>query len=206
MFSVTIIFSTLLWLTVSNALPAKHVQDLQVHAQTHWCSLLTQDQTRNYNGTCGNATDAVPFFAVNGGPMQDYLATTRVGDMQIVIPQGFTFLGLTARVFTTQETSTVPMYMVHLVASNGDISDHIYTIDQGEYQALLEIGWIDQGIQAYVYPTQICGSVPWYAVYNAASTEHFLTTDVATRDSFLAQAGWTDQGIVAYVLPPNCAE
>ncbi|KAJ7629121.1 hypothetical protein FB45DRAFT_920020 [Roridomyces roridus] len=187
MFSLTLVLSALLCLTVSNALPANNVQHLQAR-------------------TCGNPGDAVPFFAANGGPIQDYVASTAVAAMQSLVgAQGFTFLGVTARVFTTQETSTVPLYMVYLV-TNGAVSDHIYTIDQGEYQALLEIGYRDEGIQAYVYPTQICGSVPWYAVYNAAATEHFFTTDEATRASFLATAGWSDQGIVAYVLPTNCTD
>ncbi|KAJ7626839.1 hypothetical protein FB45DRAFT_55530 [Roridomyces roridus] len=157
--------------------------------------------------TCGNANDSVPLFATNGGPLQDFFASTStVAIASVIEHQGFTFLGVSARVFTTQEPSTTPLYLVYSVISNGDATDHFYTTSASDRALLIESGWIDAGVQAYIYPTQICGSVPYYVVYNSAQTEHFYTANQTQYQNFLATAGWADQGIVGYVLPdpPNC--
>ncbi|KAJ7890077.1 hypothetical protein B0H14DRAFT_2497364 [Mycena olivaceomarginata] len=50
------------------------------------------------------------------------------------------------------------------------------------------------GTAAFVYTTQICGSVPLFRLYNVAGTDHFYTK----RAAFLA-SGLIDQGIAAYV-------
>lgn len=56
------------------------------------------------------------------------------------------------------------------------------------------------GVVAYVYPTQVCGSVPLYQLGFSAKTDHWYTTDASERDA-LVGFGWTNQGVIAYVLP-----
>ncbi|KAJ6454864.1 hypothetical protein C8R45DRAFT_1037388 [Mycena sanguinolenta] len=156
--------------------------------------------------TCGNSSDTVPLFATVGGIVQDFVLTTSITDVtSLVGRQSFTFLGVSARVFPTQETSTMPLYLVYLV-QNGDISDHLYTMSETERDLALEIGYRDGGITAYIYPTPICGSIPYYRLYDSAATEHFYTVSEAEQQSHLAAAAWSDEGIVGYVLPPNCTE
>ncbi|KAF5328874.1 hypothetical protein D9619_011455 [Psilocybe cf. subviscida] len=56
-------------------------------------------------------------------------------------------------------------------------------------------------IPAWVYATQVCGSVPLYSVANSGSSDHWYTTSLKEKSSFVA-AGWADEGVVAYVLSP----
>ncbi|KAJ7889497.1 hypothetical protein B0H14DRAFT_2691660 [Mycena olivaceomarginata] len=72
------------------------------------------------------------------------------------------------------------------------------------------------GTTAFVYTTQICGSVPLFRLYNVAGTDHFYTSEdgffffvlpslmlvpqppIQNGPAFLA-SGLIDQGIAAYV-------
>jgi len=55
-------------------------------------------------------------------------------------------------------------------------------------------------IVAYVYPTQVCGSIPLYVVFHDVLGDHWYTTVASERDDFV-ESGWLDSGIAAYVLP-----
>ncbi|KDR66593.1 hypothetical protein GALMADRAFT_1359788, partial [Galerina marginata CBS 339.88] len=63
------------------------------------------------------------------------------------------------------------------------------------------IGFTAGAIIAYAYSTQICGSVPLFAVAKSPTGDHWWTTDTTERDEFINLNGWIDQGVVAYVLP-----
>ncbi|KAF7324395.1 hypothetical protein MVEN_02645500 [Mycena venus] len=192
--SFLFILSALFWFTASNALPSGVFQDMKART-----IVPVPD-------TCGNSSDAVPLFAISGGPVHDFVLDTSTVAIDILIPQGFTFAGVSARVFTTQETSTMPLYQVYLVDGTGDVTDHIYTMSETERDIELEVGYRDGGITGYIYPTQICGSIPYYRLDNSGATDHFYTVSEAERESTLAEGGWSDEGIVGYVLPPNCTE
>ncbi|KAJ7199848.1 hypothetical protein GGX14DRAFT_661279, partial [Mycena pura] len=156
--------------------------------------------------TCGNDADAVPLFITTGGPINDCVLTTSNADVtSLVGAQGFTFGGVSARVFPTQELSTMPMFLAYEVDGGGSITDHLYTISVTEFDDAIALGFRDEGIQGYIYPTQICGSVPYYRLYKPALTEHFYTVSETQQQSMVA-AGWTDQGIMGYVLSPNCTD
>ncbi|KIJ56174.1 hypothetical protein M422DRAFT_86625, partial [Sphaerobolus stellatus SS14] len=60
-------------------------------------------------------------------------------------------------------------------------------------------GYNVEEIAAFVYPTQICGAVPYYALFNATIGNHFYTVDANERSELINQGGYQDQGIVAYV-------
>ncbi|PPQ84334.1 hypothetical protein CVT26_011357 [Gymnopilus dilepis] len=53
---------------------------------------------------------------------------------------------------------------------------------------------------AYVYATQVCGSVPLYSVFEAVAVTHWHTTSTVERDELLS-FGWIDASTVAFVLP-----
>ncbi|KDR80121.1 hypothetical protein GALMADRAFT_242364 [Galerina marginata CBS 339.88] len=61
-------------------------------------------------------------------------------------------------------------------------------------------GFTSVGIRAYVYATQICGSVPLYGASLPSATDFWYTTNLNDHNSLL-NLGWTDTGITAYVLP-----
>jgi hypothetical protein len=86
------------------------------------------------------------------------------------------------------------------------VIDSFYTTSATERAQALQNGYIVGGTDAYVYPSQICGSIPFYRLYNSGATEHFMTTSADVRASLLASSAWADQGIVGYVLDANpCA-
>ncbi len=48
---------------------------------------------------------------------------------------------------------------------------------------------------------QICGSIPLYRSYAAASDDHFYTTSLPEHQNAIAMYGYVDQGITGYVWP-----
>ncbi|KAF7345869.1 hypothetical protein MVEN_01608800 [Mycena venus] len=119
--------------------------------------------------------------------------------MTFTVSRGYTFAGVAARVFSTQETSTVPFFRL-LTPPN---RNHFYTISTAERDLFLANGFIDQGISSYIYPSQICGSIPLYQIFQSATTQHFYTISSTERDTMLASGGWTDEGVAGYVLDLN---
>ncbi|PPQ72094.1 hypothetical protein CVT26_006872 [Gymnopilus dilepis] len=95
----------------------------------------------------------------------------------------------------TPQEFTVPLY----VLNNPTTQDFIYIMstDGTVPQAS---GFNTQGIVGYVYPTQTCGSVPLFALFQDTFGDHWHTTSVPERESFI-RTGWIDSGTVAFVLP-----
>ncbi|PPQ76491.1 hypothetical protein CVT26_012356 [Gymnopilus dilepis] len=58
------------------------------------------------------------------------------------------------------------------------------------------------GPVAYVYATQVCGSIPLFALAQGTEGDHWYTTVETERDGFVS-LGWVNEGIVAFVLPVN---
>ncbi|KAF7360142.1 hypothetical protein MVEN_00742600 [Mycena venus] len=153
--------------------------------------------------TCGNTSDAVLLYTANSATFLDNFYSTAIDQITAVVgAQGYTFQGAAARVFNTQETSTIPLF--HLFQNV--VIDSFYTTSATERTLALQSGYIVGGTDTFIYPSQICGSIPFYRLYNSGATEHFMTTSDAVRASMLASGAWADQGIVGYVLDANvCA-
>ncbi|KAJ7725560.1 hypothetical protein B0H16DRAFT_1781889 [Mycena metata] len=153
--------------------------------------------------TCGDPSDAVPWYFMEIAGQNIYYSTAITDVTVLVGDLAYTFLGIAARVFTTQELSTVPFF--HL--QNDQTSDNFFTTSTMERELALEDGWGDAGITAYIYTSQICGSVPLYSLFQSIDTIHFYTINATTCDAMLAgTGGWADLGIAGYVLDLNpCA-
>ncbi|KAJ6599807.1 hypothetical protein DFH09DRAFT_970523 [Mycena vulgaris] len=150
--------------------------------------------------TCGNTSDAVPLFTANSAQFSDNFYSTSISQITAVVgAQGYSFQGIAARVFNSQELSTVPLF--HLFQNV--VIDSFYTTSTTERDLALENGYIVGGTDAFIYPSQICASIPFYRLYNSAATEHFYTTDASVRASRLASPAWADEGIAGYVLDAN---
>ncbi|KAJ7702823.1 hypothetical protein B0H17DRAFT_923215, partial [Mycena rosella] len=160
--------------------------------------------------TCGDPSDAVPFYLV-ALPGQAFYYTALASDVNSLInpPFSYSFIGTAARVFTTQELSTVPFFHVRSGSVLGPLhSDNLYTTSTTERDSALVSGYVDTGIAGYIYPSQICGSVPFYRLFTttATVTEHFYTINATYRATLVASGAWTDEGIAGYVLDFNvCA-
>ncbi|KAJ6447672.1 hypothetical protein C8R45DRAFT_1135776 [Mycena sanguinolenta] len=148
--------------------------------------------------TCGDPSDAVPLY-ITDSPGQTFYYTILNTDVDALIgPYGYSFLGIAARVFPTQELSTVPFFHVQ----NDQTVDNFYTTSATARDNALENGYVNSstGIAAYIYTSEICGSVPFYELYSTAATEHFYTINETDYDAKLASGAWTDEGIAGYVL------
>ncbi|KAJ7922445.1 hypothetical protein B0H13DRAFT_2317487 [Mycena leptocephala] len=133
--------------------------------------------------TCGDPSHAVPLYIADS-PGQTVYYTTSTTDMNILVklPYDYNFLGIAAR--------------------NDQTIDNFYTTSATARDLALESGYINasNAIAGYIYPSQICGSVPFYGLYSTAATEHFYTINEPDYNAKLASGAWTDEGIAGYVL------
>ena len=89
---------------------------------------------------------------------------------------------------------------------NNNTGVHVYTIDEIERDAILELpNFTDEGIAYYGYETEQEGTTPLYRFYNPEVDAHFYTPQVAERD-FVSESLTNYQpegenGIAYYVLP-----
>ena len=70
--------------------------------------------------------------------------------------------------------------------------DHYYTRIQSSGS-----GYTDQGIQCYVYPTQVAGTVPLKQYYNSSRRDHFYCTNPSSE----LLSGYNYNGDCCYVYP-----
>ncbi|MEJ7623505.1 MAG: hypothetical protein WKF34_05895 [Pyrinomonadaceae bacterium] len=117
-----------------------------------------------------------------------------------------------------QTVQTVPLYRLRYVeestgSSNGvNQSEHFYTANTAERDSLLKnstrnttsggfsyfIRFRDEGIEGYVSPKQVPGTVPLYRLYKDPM-KHFYTADAAEKDKAISQYGYKFESIVGYV-------
>ncbi|KAK0494573.1 hypothetical protein EDD18DRAFT_1355308 [Armillaria luteobubalina] len=106
---------------------------------------------------------------------------------------------------STQELEEVITQYQHI--SEGDagfpsVTDHFYTIDANERShAIQSLGYVDESITAYIYPSAMSGSVPFYRLYNPTIQDHLYTVDVNERIAAARTGGYVDEGIAGYILP-----
>ncbi|KAJ6586568.1 hypothetical protein B0H10DRAFT_1961770 [Mycena sp. CBHHK59/15] len=110
---------------------------------------------------------------------------------------GYNLEGPAARVFLTQELSTVPLFRMYSAGA----TDHFYTLSAAERDnAAANLGYSSEGTAAFIYPTQVCGSVPLFRLYSSAGTDHFYTTSAAERNNAAQNLGYNYEGVAGFVL------
>ncbi|KAJ7722342.1 hypothetical protein B0H16DRAFT_1699352 [Mycena metata] len=138
--------------------------------------------------TCGDPSDSVPFYVMEL-PNSNFFYSASFNDVTTVI-NGYDYMFEAARVFVTQELSTVPFFRLTANTTERDTvvaaSDYIYI-----------------GVAPYIYPSQICGSLPFYRLLESSVPRRFYTTSLEDRDDRIATGVWSDQGIAGYVLDAN---
>jgi hypothetical protein len=84
---------------------------------------------------------------------------------------------------------------------NGATSDHFFTTDVAEANNAASGGYVKEALAPmFIYPSQLCGSLPLYRSWSASKTDHFYTTSQTERDSL---TGYAFELIAGYVLPLN---
>ncbi|MDO5347328.1 MAG: hypothetical protein Q4F14_02035 [Bacillota bacterium] len=74
---------------------------------------------------------------------------------------------------------------------NPNSGEHFYTADLNEKEALVKLGWSDEGF-GWVAEKEGTGA-PVYRLYNPNAGDHHYTTDVYEKDTLVA-CGWKDEG------------
>lgn len=148
----------------------------------------------------------MPFYRAYDSVTVDHYYTPEVASVNDVVASGgWVLQGIAALVFVTPEESTVPFYRV----ANAAVGDNFYTISTTELDAALQNGYVlnppPPDPVTYIYPTQICGSVPFYRLFSAAGQDNFYTISESERLDFIAN-GYVDVEIAGYVLALEAAQ
>ncbi|KAJ7043766.1 hypothetical protein C8F04DRAFT_1229241 [Mycena alexandri] len=163
----------------------------------------TQAQTRSAQ-TCGDPADAVPFYSLFNSATVDYYYTADAGLVDTVFPapSGYALQGVAGLVFVTQEESTVPFYRLHQLLANS-VNNNFFTTNTTERDLAIQQGFslTPTDPLTFIYPTEICGAVPFYRVFNPGAQANFYTTSESRRLDFIANQGYEDLGIAGYILP-----
>jgi hypothetical protein len=109
---------------------------------------------------------------------------------------GYPLQAVAGLVFVTQQLSVVPFYRL-------EGAHRFYTISTTERDNAIAAGYTLYTAEpvVYIYPTQICGSVPFYRLHNPASQDNFYTISESERLEFITSQGYEDVEIAGYLLP-----
>ncbi|KAJ6450159.1 hypothetical protein C8R45DRAFT_916974 [Mycena sanguinolenta] len=156
--------------------------------------------------TCGDPDDAIPFYRmlVPNPARPEYYYSADITYVNTALHGGWTLQTVAALMFLTQEESTVPFFRLN---SNVVPGEMLFTANTTELVDALQNGYsiaVDDA-ETYVYPTQICGSVPFYHLYNSAKQANFYTVSTSEMQTFIAN-GYSNAGIAGYVLPVGGSE
>ncbi len=95
----------------------------------------------------------------------------------------------------SSDSALVPLYRIY----HASTFNHYYTTSAAERNYNIQNnGWVDQGIQGYVYPSPGPGRSPIYVAYNGAAGTHLFTQDAAEYNAL--SSAWTKSGVAFYVL------
>ncbi|KAJ7175031.1 hypothetical protein C8R43DRAFT_873285, partial [Mycena crocata] len=145
----------------------------------------------------------VPFYRSYNSAQIDHWYTPDVAQINVFDCGGWVLQGVTGLAFVTQAPGTTPFFRVW----NGAVGDNFYTTSTTERDAALRNGYVVDATSVpvtYIYPNQICGSIPLFRLFSSSGQDNFYTTSQAERVDFVANRGYADVSIAGYVLPLGC--
>jgi hypothetical protein len=134
---------------------------------------------------------------------KEHLYTTGVNEYNVLpVCCGWIAEGAIHQVFQDAGSlfgvAAVPYYRLYNQYSH----QHHWTTDFNEYNVLGAGGWSKEGVNGFILPTSVTGSVPLYRLYlNAFGGLHLWTTDANEKTTLTTTAGWTSEGVAGYVVP-----
>ncbi|KAJ6450177.1 hypothetical protein C8R45DRAFT_849202, partial [Mycena sanguinolenta] len=146
---------------------------------------------------CGDVSDLAPLAELYLPSITEHIYTIYDNNVTITMAgnPGPQYLGIAALIFSIQDPSTVPFYCLHSAAQ----TSFFYTANETERLAALASGYATLFTAGYIYPSQICGSVPLYRLhFIAANSDYIYTTSVTDRENAIT-SGFTYEGIAGYV-------
>ena len=110
---------------------------------------------------------------------------------------GYEYQGPAGHVLSSKRERTSLLYSAY----SHSAMDHFYTISQDDMDSAIKDGtYVSDGTAAYVYATSICGSIPFYRLYNPELQDNLYTTNTTERDDAMDN-GYTFVEIACYILP-----
>lgn len=94
----------------------------------------------------------------------------------------------------------VPLYQLNYPP----LTDHFYTTKASDRDIAKSLGFTDQGIAAYVEPSQVAGTNPFWRFYSGGQTDHFYTTSSAEFNYVVAN-GFTYESVEGYLYASRVA-
>ncbi|KAJ7702694.1 hypothetical protein B0H17DRAFT_1194577 [Mycena rosella] len=162
-------------------------------------------QNLRSSDTCGDQTTAVPFYRSYNSAVVDHFHTTDVILVSDALNySGYALQAVAGMVFVTPEESTAPFYRLFSMAD----SNNFYTMSTTERDIALKNGYglITRDPLIYIYPAQVCGSVPFYHLYHSTTGDHLYPTSETERLAFISTQGYQDVDIAGYLLPLEVAQ
>jgi hypothetical protein len=160
---------------------------------------LLQNNQNTYEGVAfymypaSSSTNAsYPVHRLSGPLGHIYVTSdTRIADL---VSQGYTDEGVTFNAPSgLVQVTDPPINYLNVYRLNGK-TEHFYTMNLGERDALLNNGWSYEGILAEA--SSATTNTPVYRLFN--NNYHMFTTSAAERDQ-LVRAGWSYESIAWYV-------
>jgi subtilisin family serine protease len=97
--------------------------------------------------------------------------------------------------FSRLSTTSRGAWFRYVNTGNGD---HFYTMNWNEITAGGFGNWVYEGVQGYMRPSSVVGTVPMYRYVNTGNGVHFYTTNFAELGGG-GFGGWVYEGVTGYV-------
>ncbi len=130
------------------------------------------------------AVDAQPSSVAAGGPSASQLSGAEAAVVEHPLSQA----------------TSVPLYQLYSQSS----TDHFYTVSASQRDLAISYGYLNQGIAAYVEPTQVAGTLPFWRFYSGSQSDHFYTTSAAEYNYVVAN-GFTYETVEGYLYSGQVA-
>jgi hypothetical protein len=80
------------------------------------------------------------------------------------------------------------------------VTDHFYTANYDEYtNGAVKVGYSQEGILGYLYPTSMPGTIPVYRMYSPYTKDHFYTINYNEYTTGAVKVGYSQEGILGYL-------
>lgn len=133
---------------------------------------------------------------------KEHLYTTDTNEYSVLPGRGWLAEGAIYKLFqgagSLSGVDAGPYYRLYNPLSH----QHHWTTDLNEYNVLGSWGWTKEGVDGYILPTAVAGSVPLYRLYlYAFGGLHLWTIDANEKNVLSTSNGWVDEGVAGYVVP-----
>lgn len=134
-----------------------------------------------------------PIYRSSNSAIGAHYYTTAVEDPT---KYGYKAEGIIGYAYDTQVSGSAPWYRLH---NGGAASDYLQTTSAQEKSAVVELGYVDEGIAAYLCGTpQATELQPLFRLWGANDKDHFYTTNFEERDNLIAR-GYKSEGVAGFI-------